>query len=91
MWVMRWCALQANTNPEGVAFDPVFKRRDRRQLAKRVVDFHRVEARGVVFQEILRGKFGGIKIRFPARVSESGGAGIQLSMLVINVARLMNG
>ena len=72
---MRWCALQANTNPAGVAFTQFSSVDADGRLPERVVDLHRVQPRRVVLQEILLRELGGIKIRLPARVGEAGGSG----------------
>ena len=65
--------LAGEQKPVGRRRHPVFERGRLRQLAKCVIDLHRVQPGRVVLEEILRRKLLRVKIRFPACVSESGG------------------
>lgn len=62
----------------GRGLDPVFECGGGGEAAEGVVDFHGVEAGGVVGEEFIGGEAGGVEVRLPGRVGEAGCAGIEL-------------
>ena len=69
--------LEREHESRGGRADPTLQSRRRWEAAERVVDLHRVQPAGVVFQEIFLGKLGRVKVRLPRRISETGSTGVE--------------